>query len=178
MLRMDKKLYIYGNAFVTVVMVIISFITVLGINQLLCFVAFLLLGTNNRWRLTEYNLINSFQADLLFDMWSIQNPYIYNLLYIFIISILAGGIALLTHGLKYIKKLERFRPVQLSAFVFIIFTVLFVVSELLHIPTINFLAYTEPGHAVNIIQYAVFTVCIYAIGLFLTIRGNKTYEYI
>lgn len=112
-LRMDKKQYIYGNAFVTVVMTIISFMVVLGLNQLLCFAAFPLSGADNRWGLTEYNLINSFQKNLLFDMWSIQNPYVYNLLYIVIISILAGGISLLTYGLGYVKKLEQFRPVQI-----------------------------------------------------------------
>lgn len=177
-LRMDKKQYIYGNAFVTVVMTIISFMVVLGLNQLLCFAAFPLSGTDNRWGLTEYNLINSFQKDLLFDMWSIQNPYVYNLLYIVIISILAGGISLLTYGLGYVKKLEQFRPVQLSLLVFVVLTALFVVSSLLHIPIVNFVAYTEPGHTTSIVQYVIFTGCIYVIGLFLTIRGTKKYEYI
>lgn len=178
MLRMNKRQYIYGNALASVSMTIISFMVVLGLNQLLCFVAFPLSGADNRWGLPEYDLINSFHKELLFDIWTVQNPYIYNVFYIIIISIMAGGIALLTYGLRYIKKLERFKPVQLSVLVFVVFTILFVVSELLHIPIVNFMAYIEPGHAVRLVQYVIFTLCIYAVGLFLTIRGQKKYEYI
>lgn len=92
MLRMDKKRYIYGDAFVVVTVTAISFMVVLGLNQILCFVAFPLSGADNRWGITEYDLMDSFQPDLLFDIWSIQNPYVYNFLYIVIIGILAGAL--------------------------------------------------------------------------------------
>ncbi len=178
MLRMNKKQYIYGNALVVIGITVISFMSVLGLNQLLCFVAFPLSGSDNRWGMTEYDLMNSFQADLLFDIWSVQNPYVYNLLYIVIISILAGGIAFLDYGLGYVKRLGQLKPVLLSVLVFLVFIALFVIGDLLDIPAISFLAYIEPGHAVNLVQYAAFTGCIYVLGMVLTIKGKKEYEYI
>lgn len=178
MLRMDKKQYIYENAVVAVIVTVISFMAALGLNQLLCFAAFPLSGSDNRWGMREYGLLDSFQADLLFDIWSIQNPYLYNFLYIVIISVLAGGIAFLTYGLGYIKSLGHLKPVQLSALVFIAFIALFVISGLLHVPAINFISYVEPGRAVSVLQYVFFTGCIYIAGLVLTIRGKKIYEYL
>lgn len=124
----------------------------------------------------QYRLIENFQPDLLFDIWTIQNPYVYNILYILMISIMAGGIALLTYSLGFIKGIIKWKPIQLSAFVFVIFILLFVASELFRFPTISYLSYAEPGHSVSLMQYITFTGSLYILGCILTIRGEKTYE--
>lgn len=176
LLRMNKRQFIYGNALVTVGLTVISFMLILGLNQLLCFVAFPLSGADNRWGQLPYELIRQFHPECLFDIWTIQNPYVYNLLYIGIISVLAGGIALLTYGLGYTKRFERLKPVQLSALVFAMFIGLFIGSEFLDISTISFLSFLEPGHSVSTKQYIIFAGCIYVAGIILTIKGKKTYE--
>ena len=178
MLRMDRRRYIYGNAVLSAVMTAFAFAAALGINQLLCFAAFPLWGEDNRWGMAEYDLLQNVHPECLFDSWNVQNPYVYNLLYILIISILAGGIAFLTCGFGCTKLLGRLKPVKLSAVVFVSFMVLFLLSELLHIPAISILSYIEMGHAVSISGYIAFTGCIYGLGLFLIIRGRRTYEYI
>lgn len=128
--------------------------------------------------MAEYDLLQNAHPECLFDRWNVQNPYVYNLLYILIISILAGGIAFLTCGLGCTKLLGRLKPVKLSAVVFVSFMVLFLLSELLHIPAISILSYIEMGHAVSISGYIAFIGCIYGLGLFLIIRGRRSYEYI
>lgn len=175
-LRMNKKQYVYGNALVIIGITIIVFMGMLGLNQFLCFAAFPLSGSDNRWGMTEYDLLNSVQPDLLFDMWSVKNPYVYNLLYIIMIAILAGGIAFFTYGLGYVRPLRQLKPVLLSVFVFVIFIVLFIASDLLDLPAVSVLSYIEPGHAVNLVQYVMFTGCIYVVGMVLTIKGKKEYE--
>lgn len=176
MLRMSKRQYIYGNAVIVVSMTVSAFAMALGLNQLLCFAAFPLSGADNRWGMAEYALPQNVEPDCLFDVWSVQNPYLYNIFYILIISVLAGGIALLVYGLSYTKTFRRLRPVQLSAFVFVLFMAMFLFSELLHIPAMSVLAYIEQGHSVSVKEYMVFTGCVYAFGVALTIWGRKTYE--
>lgn len=178
LLRMNKKQFVYGNAVVVVVMTIMVFMFTLILNQLLCLLAFPLHGADNRWGQPRYELICSFNPEYLFDIWVIQNPYIYNILYIIIISILAGGIALLTYGLGYLKMLERLKPIQLSAIVFIGFIMLFVISQFIGISGISFLSYVETGHSVSLTQYCIFTCFIYLAGLVLTIKGKEVYEVI
>lgn len=176
LLRMNRKLFVYGNAIAVVFTTIVAFMIVLGLNQIICILAFPLEGYDNRWGMAPYQLIESYQPNLLFDIWTIQNPYIYNILYILIISIMAGGIALLTYSLGVVKQVIQCKPAQLSAFVFIIFILLFVISELFQIPAISYLAYIEPGHSVSLSQYIIFAGSLYILGGILIIRGEKTYE--
>lgn len=176
LLRMNKKLFVYGNAIVVVCTAIAGFMIVLGLNQLMCILAFPLEGYDNRWGLAPYRLIESFQPDLLFDIWTIQNPYVYNILYILIISIMAGGIALLTYSLGFIKEIKKWTPIQLSVFVFVIFILLFAAGDFFQFPAISYLSYAEPGHSVNLMQYIIFTGSLYILGSILTIIGEKRYE--
>lgn len=176
MLRMTRKQYVYGNAIVVVVITVFAFMVLLGLNQLLCFAAFPPAGADNRWGMPEYALLQNVHPDCLFDIWNAQNPYVYNMLYTVIISVLAGGIACLTYGLGYTKIFGRLKPVPLSVLVFVLFMALFVLGELLHIPVISILSYVEQGHSVSVMEYIIFTSCIYLSGLFLAIRGRKAYE--
>lgn len=49
LLRMNRKLFIYGNAIVVVCTTIIAFMIVLSLNQILCILTFPLEGFDNRW---------------------------------------------------------------------------------------------------------------------------------
>nr|WP_308649600.1 hypothetical protein [uncultured Agathobacter sp.] len=174
--RMNKKLFVYGNAVVVVCTAIVGFVIVLGLNQFMCILTYPLEGYDNRWGMAPYRLIESFQPDLLFDIWTIQNPYVYNILYILMISIMAGGIALLSYSLGFMKEIKKWNSIQLSAFVFAIFILLFVAGEFFQFPTISYLSYVEPGHSVNLMQYMIFIGSLYILGSILTIRGERTYE--
>lgn len=176
LLRMNRRQFVYGNAFVTAGLTMAAFTSVLIINQLLCFAAFPPSASDNVWGQIDYELIRSYQPEYLYDFWSIQNPYIYNLLFVFNIALMSGGIGLLTYGLGYVKILRQLKPILLAALVFIMFISLFVLSQVIHIPLLSFLNYIEPGHQTGIVQCFLFTGCIYAAGLLLTVKGKKSYE--
>lgn len=176
LLRMNRRQFVYGNALVTVGLTMTAFAAVLILNQLLCFVAFPLSASDNVWGRIDYDLIRSYQPEYLYDFWSIQNPYIYNLLFIFNIGFMSGGIGLLTYGLGYVKILRRLKPILLATLVFVLFISLFVLSEVIHIPLLSFLSYIEPGHQIGTVQYFGFMGCIYAAGMLLTVKGKKSYE--
>lgn len=176
LLRLSRRQFVYGNALVTAGLTMATFTAALIMNQLLCFAAFPLSASDNVWGRIDYELIRSYQPEYLFDFWSIQNPYIYNILFIFIIGIMSGGIGLLTYGLSYVKMLRRLKPILLSALVFVLFISFFVFSEILHIPFLSYLSYIHPGHQIGIEQCIIFMGTIYVVGLLLTIKGNKSYE--
>lgn len=177
-LRMKKRSYVMGNACAVVILTFLSFAAVLTINQILCMVAFPVNGYDNRWGMPIYRLIMDYDSKKLFDIWTIQNPYIYNVLYSLIISILAGGIALLAYGLGLTRILKKVKTIQISVFVFVLFMLLFAMGEVSHIPMLSFTTFVETGHTVSFGQYLIFAGVIYLTGIILVIKGQKIYEYI
>ncbi len=173
--RMDKRKYVYGNAAAVVCLTVISFMAALGLNQLLCFSAFPLSAASNRWGMTEYGLMNSYVEGNLFDFWTAQNPYVYNVLFIITGSVLAGGVALLTYGLGYVRALSGLKPVLLSVIVFLMFIALFVIDGIFDFNAINYQLYVAPSEA-SLISYLIFTGGIYLAGVLLTVKGKREYE--
>lgn len=176
MLRLDRRRYVYGNALVAVVITAVTVMAVFTVNQLLCMAAFPLSATNNVWGALDYEWIRSYAWEYLYEFWAIQNSYVYNFLFIMNMGILSGGIALLTYGLGYIKIMRRRNPILLVVLVYVLFIGLLVVSQLFHIPLLNYTGYIEAGHQIGVRGFLCFAGSIYVVGLLLTIRGKRAYE--
>ena len=177
LLRMNKKQYVLGGASSVFILTVGSFFLALCVNQILCFVAFPMQGFDNRWGTPIYMLASEYDSTALFDFWKIQNPYLYNVLYIFIISMLAGGIALLCYGLSFIKRFQKLQPIQLAVGVFALFMAFTVFGQGFSIPIIDFLSFVETGHVTTIAHYAIFAFVIYIVGIIFIVKGLKDYEY-
>lgn len=178
LIRMNKKKHILGNAIVVVVITVLSILLVLMINQLLCIIAFPISGFDNRFGIPQYIMAAEYDHKMLLDFWQIQNPYIYNLLYSIMISVLGGGMALLAYGICFVKKAEKMKAIQISIIIFALFALMMVVGQLLDIPVLSYLSFVETGHYTNILSYFIFTIVIYGAGIALSIKGMKKYEYI
>lgn len=178
LLRMNKKKYIFGNALAVVIITVLSILLVLVVNQLLCIIAFPITGYDNRFGVPQYMLAATYDKKMLLDFWQIQNPYIYNLMYSVIISVLGGGIALLAYGICFMKKVEKLKAIQISIIIFALFALLMVVGQLLDISVLSYLSFVEVGHYTNLLSYFIFIIIIYGAGIALSIRGIKRYEYI
>lgn len=177
-LRMGKTDFIVGNASAVVVLTILSFTVIMLLNQIFCLIAFPLNAADNRWGTVEYAKFMQYDSNLLFDFWNIRNPYIYNLLYVLIISFLAGGIALVTYGMSFMSKCKKMSGVKISCMVYMFFLFLFVLGEFMKIDAISFTSYIEPAHSINIQSYFIYVGVIYLIGSIFTLKGYKEYEYI
>lgn len=178
LLRMNKKQYVLGNAMVVVLMTIVSILFVLIMNQLLCCIAFPIEGFDNRFGIPVYAKAMEYNSNLLFDFWQIENPYVYNILYSVIISVLAGGIALLAYGLGICDKFEKLKAIHISIIVFVFFIFVMIAGQSVNIPMMSFLSYVEAGHSISLLSYLIFVSVIYVIGIALTVKGSKSYEYI
>jgi hypothetical protein len=120
----------------------------------------------------------TYDKNLLFDYWQINNPYVYNLLYSVIISVLAGGIALLTYGLELYDIFEKLKPIHISIIIFVFFIFIMIISHNLNIPLLSYLSYVEVNHNISFSSYLIFVSAIYVIGIALSLKGCNRYEYI
>ena len=178
LLRMSKKKYIFGNAIAVVMITALSILLVLVVNQLLCIIAFPITGYDNRFAMPQYMMAAGYDSTVLLDFWQIQNPYIYNLLYSIMISVLGGGMALLAYGICFVKKIEKMKSIQISIIIFALFALMMVAGQLLDIPILSYLSFVETGHYTNLLSYFIFIIVVYGAGIALLIKGIKHYEYI
>lgn len=178
LLRMNRNKYIIGNAIVVTVMTFLSLFGALMLNQLLCCIAFPIDGYDNNFGIPQYALAMNYDKGLLLEFWQMQNPYIYNLLYALIVSILGSGIGLVAYGLGLVDKFEKIKAINISIVVFVFFILLMILGQFADIQMLSFLTYIETGHRVGLSEYLAFVLVIYAMGIVLTIKGSKKYEYI
>lgn len=178
LLRMNRRQYIVGNAVAVVLITTVSILFILILNQLLCCIAFPIEGFDNRFGISVYAKAMTYDKNLLFDYWQINNPYVYNLLYSVIISVLAGGIALLTYGLELYDIFEKLKPIHISIIIFFFFIFIMIISHNLNIPLLSYLSYVEVNHNISFSSYLIFVSAIYVIGIALSLKGCNRYEYI
>ena len=114
----------------------------------------------------------------MMDIWQVQNPYIYNIFYIFIIGILAGGISLVFYGVSMLDIFKKMGLVQNAVFFFVFFIILVAIGQLFSVPMISFLSYIQVGQEVRMIDYGIFTGVLYLLGILFTIWGVRKYDYV
>ena len=177
-IRMGHRKYLIIGAIATIFVTIICFWMILGVNQILCRIVFPVIGRDNRWGLPMYLLPLNYNSKMFLDIWQVQNPYIYNIFYIFIIGILAGGISLVFYGASMLDIFKKMGLVQNAVFSFVFFIILVAIGQLFSAPMISFLSYVQVGQEVRIIDYGIFTGALYLLGILFTILGVRKYEYV
>lgn len=178
MTRMSRKQYVFGNALVTVLLTGASILFTLLVNQLLCLIVFPVEGYSNRFGVAEYLAPLNYDSNALLDFWQVQNPYLYNLIYMVLISVLGAGIGFVCYAVQLQKIFQRYRTLYISIGIFLLFIGLSIMGQILDMPLLSFLSYVEVGHYVRISDYILFVILIYGAGTILTIRGAYQYEYI
>lgn len=177
-IRMGHRKYLMIGAIATIFVTIICFWMILGVNQILCRIVFPVIGRDNRWGLPMYLLPLNYNSKMFLDIWQVQNPYIYNIFYIFIIGILAGGISLVFYGVSMLDIFKKMGLVQNAVFFFVFFIILVAIGQLFSVPMISFLSYIQVGQEVRMIDYGIFTGVLYLLGILFTIWGVRKYDYV
>ncbi|MDD5622212.1 MAG: hypothetical protein PHQ09_03480 [Actinomycetota bacterium] len=122
MTRTNMKTYIASKGIIIFTVTFFIFFIPLLINQLLAFIAFPLNGYDNIFGLPLYYLY--YNKEYLFDFIRLQWPYLFNLIWMFFLSLFAGLFALLGYSMYFIFKKNRI-SVLIGLYMF------FVLSELL-----------------------------------------------
>lgn len=113
--------YLWAKAIVAFVITFFAFSIPLLLNQIFCLVAFPIQGFDNNFALPPYDIgIQNYTSGFMFDLLRIQSPLLYNLLYMFLISLAASLFALFTYGAFFVFKKNRFATI---AGVFVLYLV-------------------------------------------------------
>jgi hypothetical protein len=124
--RISVKTYLWCKAAVVSVVTFFTFFVPLLINQLLSLIAFPLQGYDNNYALPPYDIgIQNYDSGWMFDLIRLQSPLLYNLLYMFIISLFAVIIALFAFTVFLVVKKNRFAVIS-GVFILIVIVQLIV----------------------------------------------------
>lgn len=175
-LRSSKGKYVVSKSLAIIAVTFLSFFIPLFINQILCYLVFPMDGLDNRWGIPNYDLIQSYSGKALFDLFRIQYPFIYNLLYILIYSILGSVLALLAYGISFINKIKRFQGIQVNVSIFIVVMIVSYVAQMLKINMLDYLSYVQPGRNGTFYGFIIITVLMLLSAIILIFKGYKKYE--
>ncbi|KML23304.1 MULTISPECIES: hypothetical protein [Priestia] len=172
--RSDKKTYLIAKYIVTFIMTFMVFFIGLLINQLLCFITFPLNGFDNNSSLPPYDIgLQNFNNKALFDLLRLESPLFYNLTFIFIISLFAGLISLVTYSV-YFLCLNKNRIIGIMS-IFIIYIVINIGLPILGLNEFSLFNQLNPGHEGNFIQMIVWIVVLLFISFYILItKGIKS----
>ena len=110
--RTDTKTYFWAKAIVIIVVTFTVFLIPLFLNQLLSLLAFPTQGFDNNFAFPPYDIgIQNYQSGFMFDLLRIQSPLLYNLLYMFLISLVASLFALFAYGAYFVSNKGKFATI-------------------------------------------------------------------
>jgi hypothetical protein len=110
--RTDTKTYIRAKGIVTFGVTFFVFLIPLLWNQVLCLITFPTEGFDNRFALPPYDIgTQNFNNKFMFDLLRVQSPLLYNLLYMFLISLVAALFAVFAYGAFLVFKKGRFATI-------------------------------------------------------------------
>lgn len=173
--RTDFRKYIVAKAIVTFVMTWFSFFFALALNQLLCFIAFPVVGADNNFALPSYDIgVQNYTPYDLFDLLRLESPALYNWLYMIIFSLFAGIVALLIYAMFLVLKIGRF---GLMAGVFAALIVAEVATHLLDLDAWTPSKILLPRNDGTPLSFAVWFILPFAAAVVMIIKSlNKEPE--
>lgn len=110
--RTDTKTYFWAKAIVIIVVTFTVFFIPLLLNQLLSLLTFPTQGFDNNFGFPPYDIgIQNYNSGFMFDLLRIQSPLLYNLLYIFLISLVASLFAMFAYGAYFVSNKGKFATI-------------------------------------------------------------------
>ncbi|MBX4266142.1 hypothetical protein [Clostridium estertheticum] len=110
--REKQKNYIIVKGIVIFTVTFFTFLVPMIVNQILCSIVFQKIGLDNKFSLPPYDIaVQNYHSNLALDFTRIQNPLLFNIIYMIIISLTAALLAILAYSIFFIytkNKLSAF----------------------------------------------------------------------
>jgi hypothetical protein len=121
--RVSKKTYVIAKGIAVFVTAFVVFFVPLFINQLLMMVTFPQKGIDNKYASPVFDIgYTNYHPDYLFDLIRVEHPFAYNLIYMFLISLFAGLIALIGLVISFKFNRNRFIPIIIPFILYMFWT--------------------------------------------------------
>lgn len=117
--RTNVLTYLWGKKIIIFIVTFFVFFIPLLFNQVLAFVAFPIEGYENNYGIPEYAFYMSYDNHVLFDLYRIQNPMLYNFMFILSISLFAALFAILSYSVYFYTNKGKFAVITGFFLVFI-----------------------------------------------------------
>lgn len=119
--RIDKKKYLISKIIVIFTVVFLTIFIALTISELLCLIAFPKEGIDNNFACPSYDIgYQNYRPQKFLDIVRLQCPYVYNFIFIGIVSLFGGLLSTLSYSISLVVKWKR---IFILTFVFIIYNV-------------------------------------------------------
>ena len=175
--RVGVKKYLYCKVFVIILVVFLINVIPLLVNLLFCHLTYPIKGFDSAWAEPDYLIgIFSYDAENFIDMVRLQNPTLYNIIYIFNFGIFGVGVALLGFGISFFEKMEHYYYVKIPIVIFMLYTMQNVIFSILGLGKYTIQTYITTNSQGNIISYCCTIIILYFIDFILIQRGIKKYE--
>ncbi len=175
--RVGVKKYLYCKTLVIILSAFCVNIVPLLLNLCFCHFTYPMKGFDSAWAEPNYLIgIFSYNADNFADMIRLQNPILYNMIYIFNFGIFGAGLALLGFAISFFDKMEHYYYVKIPASIFIFYTAQNIVFTVVGLGKYTIQNYVTPNSAGNVGSYILVLIVLYAIDFILIHKGIRNYE--
>lgn len=174
--RMTKKDY-YFSKFIANFVIVFSVILFSGlINLIISYIIYPTIAFDNRWGLPVYDIIQGYDPNILFDFLRIQNPLIYILSKILLISIFLGTISNIPYSLSFLRLFHKMEFIQICIMSFIGVAGVSVIGIIFDMSFLNYISYMMIDANISFLSVCVSIIVLNLLEIFILIKGMRKYE--
>ena len=174
--RMTKKDY-YFSKFIANFVIVFSVILFSGIiNLIISYIVYPVIAFDNRWGIPVYDIIQGYDQNILFDFLRIQNPLIYILSKILLISIFLGTISNIPYSLSFFRLFHKMEFIQMCVMSFIGVAGVSVIGIIFDMSFLNYISYMMIDANISFLSVCVSIIVLNLLEIFILIKGMRKYE--
>lgn len=174
--RIKKKDY-YFSKFIANFVIVFSVILFSGIiNLIISYIVYPTIGFDNRWGIPVYDIIQGYDQNILFDFLRIQNPLIYILSKILLISLFLGTISNIPYSLSFLKLFNKMEFIQICIMSFIGVAGISVIGIIFDVSFLNYISYMMVDANISLLSVCISIIVLNLSEIFILIKGMKKYE--
>lgn len=175
--RVGKKKYLLGKLlgimFVTFFSIIIPLLT----NLLLCHLTYPSHGYDSAWGEPDYAIgVMSYNAGNYIDIIRLQNPTLYNLIYILNYGIFGTGLAIFAFALSFYEKMKVLYFAKIPGTLFLIYIVLNLIASLFRLNSFSIQGYIMPNVRGNLVGELFLILLIFGLSISIIQGKIRSYE--
>ncbi|MDO6657184.1 hypothetical protein [Anaerobacillus sp. 1_MG-2023] len=175
--RVSKGKYIFTKSLVVFSSTFLVFFFTLFINELLCLITFPQTGLDNIASLPPYDIgIQNYNESYVFDKLRLESPFLFNTLSVFIISIFAGLLSLVTYSI-YFMFLTKNKIVGIMV-TFIFYILINIGLAMLDFAKLTMFNQLNPSHVGTIAQLVAWIIGLLIIAAYFIYKKGIKKEWV
>ena len=123
-----------------------------------------------------YDIIQGYNQNILFDFLRIQNPLIYILSKILLISIFLASVSNIPYSLSFIKSFSEMEFIEICIMSFIGIAGISIIGIIFDLSFLNYISYMVIDANISFLSVCVSVIVLNLSEILILIKGIKKYE--